>query len=112
MCSILVCFFFSSRRRNTRGALVTGVQTCALPIFTVRGTAFEKAAAEGGSGAVEAVSGTGDAGLSSFVGSEIAKSERPELTSAKVIVSGGRSEERRVGKEGVSTCSSRGSPYH
>ena len=59
-------------------------------VLTVRGTAFDKAAAEGGSAAIEAVSGPGDAGLSSFVGSEIAKSERPELTSAKVIVSGGR----------------------
>ena len=59
-------------------------------VITVRGTAFEKAAMEGGSGTVEAVSSTGDKGLSSFVSQEIAKSERPELTSAKVIVSGGR----------------------
>ncbi len=59
-------------------------------VITVRGTAFAKAPAEGGSAAVEAVAGPGDAGLSSYVGSEIAKSERPELTSAKVIVSGGR----------------------
>jgi len=59
-------------------------------VITVRGTAFDKAASEGGSGVVEAVSGPGDAGLASFVGSEIAKSERPELTSAKIIVSGGR----------------------
>ncbi len=59
-------------------------------VITVRGTAFDKAAASGGSGTVEAVSGTGDKGLSSFVGAEIAKSERPELTSAKIIVSGGR----------------------
>ncbi|MCA1661681.1 MAG: FAD-binding protein [Novosphingobium sp.] len=59
-------------------------------VITVRGTAFAKAAASGGSASVEAVSGPGDAGLSSFVGSEIAKSERPELTSAKIIVSGGR----------------------
>ncbi|MFZ5748567.1 MAG: electron transfer flavoprotein subunit alpha/FixB family protein [Pseudomonadota bacterium] len=59
-------------------------------VLTVRGTAFEKAAATGGSGVVEAVASTGDAGLSSFVSAEIAKSERPELTSAKVIVSGGR----------------------
>ncbi len=59
-------------------------------VITVRGTAFEKAATEGGSGTVEAVSGPGDAGISSFVSSEIAESERPELTSAKIIVSGGR----------------------
>ncbi|MBB4837938.1 electron transfer flavoprotein alpha subunit [Sphingomonas kyeonggiensis] len=59
-------------------------------VITVRGTAFPKAAATGGSGAVEAVSGEGDKGLSTFAGAEIAKSERPELTSAKVIVSGGR----------------------
>ena len=59
-------------------------------VITVRGTAFEKAAPEGGSANVEAVGSTGDAGTSSFVSSEIAKSERPELTSAKVIVSGGR----------------------
>jgi len=59
-------------------------------VITVRGTAFAKAAATGGSGAIEAVSGEGDKGLSTFAGAEIAKSERPELTSAKVIVSGGR----------------------
>ncbi|MEO1043850.1 MAG: electron transfer flavoprotein subunit alpha/FixB family protein [Pseudomonadota bacterium] len=59
-------------------------------VITVRGTAFDKAATEGGSGTVEAVSGSGDAGLSSFVSEEIAESERPELTSAKIIVSGGR----------------------
>ena len=59
-------------------------------VITVRGTAFEKAAAEGGSASVEAASGPGDAGLSSFVSSELAKNERPELTSAKIIVSGGR----------------------
>ncbi|MBD3730029.1 MAG: electron transfer flavoprotein subunit alpha/FixB family protein [Sphingomonadales bacterium] len=59
-------------------------------VITVRGTAFDKAAAEGGNAEIEAVSGTGDAGTSSFVGSELAKSERPELTSAKIIVSGGR----------------------
>ena len=59
-------------------------------VITVRGTAFDKAEAEGGSASVEDVSGAGDAGLSSFVGEEIAASDRPELTSAKVIVSGGR----------------------
>ncbi|NYT41659.1 electron transfer flavoprotein subunit alpha/FixB family protein [Sphingomonas sp. R-74633] len=59
-------------------------------VITVRGTAFAKASATGGSGMIEAVSGEGDKGLSTFAGAEIAKSERPELTSAKVIVSGGR----------------------
>ena len=59
-------------------------------VITVRGTAFAKAAETGGSASVEAVSGPAEAGLSSFVGAEIAKSERPELTSAKIIVSGGR----------------------
>lgn len=59
-------------------------------VLTVRGTAFDKAAATGGSAAVEAVTSTGDKGVSTFVGAEIAASERPELTSAKIIVSGGR----------------------
>ena len=59
-------------------------------VITVRGTAFEKASMEGGSAAIEAVGSTGDTGKSTFVSAEIAKSERPELTSAKIIVSGGR----------------------
>jgi electron transfer flavoprotein alpha subunit len=71
-------------------AIATVESADAKLVITVRGTAFAKAAASGGSAAVEAVSGPADAGLSSYVGSEIAKSERPELTSAKVIVSGGR----------------------
>ncbi|HEY0623264.1 electron transfer flavoprotein subunit alpha/FixB family protein [Sphingomonas sp.] len=71
-------------------AIATVKSADAKKVLTVRGTAFEKAAAEGGSASIEAVSGKGDTGLSSFVGAEIAKSERPELTSAKVIVSGGR----------------------
>jgi electron transfer flavoprotein alpha subunit len=71
-------------------AIATVKSSDAKKVLTVRGTAFEKAAAEGGSGTVEAVSPSGDAGLSSFVGAEIAASERPELTSAKIIVSGGR----------------------
>ena len=71
-------------------AIATVQSSDAKKVITVRGTAFEKAATDGGSASVEAVSGKGDAGLSSFVGAEIAKSERPELTSAKIIVSGGR----------------------
>lgn len=71
-------------------AIATVESSDAKLVITVRGTAFEKAAAEGGSAVIEDVAGAGDAGLSSFVGAELAKSERPELTSAKVIVSGGR----------------------
>ena len=71
-------------------AIATVESTDAKLVITVRGTAFEKAATEGGSGTIEAVGGAGDAGTSTFVSSEIAKSERPELTSAKIIVSGGR----------------------
>ena len=73
------------------GNAIATVQTSdAKLVLTVRGTAFDKAAAEGGSGTIEAVAGTGDKGLSTFDGAEIAKNARPELTSAKVIVSGGR----------------------
>jgi electron transfer flavoprotein alpha subunit len=71
-------------------AIATVESTDAKIVVTVRGTAFAKAEATGGSAAVEAVGGAGDAGTSAFIGSEIAKSERPELTSAKIIVSGGR----------------------
>ncbi|HKR16539.1 electron transfer flavoprotein subunit alpha/FixB family protein [Rhizorhapis sp.] len=71
-------------------AIATVESADAKLVITVRGTAFAKADPTSGSGTVEAVSGSGDAGLSSFVGAEIAKSERPELTSAKIIVSGGR----------------------
>ncbi|MFT6569945.1 MAG: electron transfer flavoprotein alpha subunit [Sphingomonas echinoides] len=73
------------------GNAIATVQTRdAKKVISVRGTAFEKAATEGGTGTIEAVASTGDAGVSTYVGSEIAKSERPELTSAKIIVSGGR----------------------
>src|SRR3546814_7317755 len=92
--SLLVCifgswfFFFSSRRRHTRCALVTGVQTCALPICRSR---------------MAALAGR----LPFYYGWVIL---------ACVCCAGfsrqGRSEERRVGKEGVSTCRSGWSPYH
>ncbi|CAM3081501.1 hypothetical protein SPAN111604_02720 [Sphingomonas antarctica] len=71
-------------------ALATVTSSDAKKVLTVRGTAFAKAEKTGGSATIEAVSAKGDQGLSSFVGAEIAKSERPELTSAKIIVSGGR----------------------
>ena len=71
-------------------AIATVESTDAKLVITVRGTTFEKALAEGGSASIEDVSGPGDSGLSSFVGLAAEVSERPELTSAKVIVSGGR----------------------
>jgi electron transfer flavoprotein alpha subunit len=61
-----------------------------VKVITVRTTAFDPAAASGGAAAVETVQPTSDSGKASFVGSEIAKLDRPELTSAKIIVSGGR----------------------
>jgi electron transfer flavoprotein alpha subunit len=71
-------------------AIATVRSKDAKKVITVRGTAFEKAATSGGSGTVEAVDAGGASGKASFVSAELSKSERPELTSAKVIVSGGR----------------------
>ncbi len=70
-------------------AIATVQSSDAIKVITVRTTAFE-AAATGGSAAVETVAGTGDAGSAKFVGQELTKSERPELTQAKIVVSGGR----------------------
>ena len=71
-------------------AIATVQSADPIKVITVRATAFEAAASTGGSAAVESVAGTGDAGVSSFVGQELTKSERPELTQAKIVVSGGR----------------------
>src|SRR3546814_6757800 len=93
--SIVCFFFFSSRRRHTRCALVTGVQTCALPIsVAVVSTLFPSLSVT--------VIATCDPGGTSRVVPEIG-------TFVGSLV---RSEERRVGKECVSTCRSRWSPYH
>src|SRR3546814_7652182 len=95
-------FFFSSRRRHTRCALVTGVQTCALPISlpagvqTVTGDDLETLVAAPGGGAVLARARDADLYILAD----------PDL------IDNLRSEERRVGKECVSTCRSRWSPYH
>ncbi len=62
----------------------------AKKVITVRTTAFDAVPAEGGNASVQAVDGTHDAGVSSFVGEEVAVSDRPELTSASVVISGGR----------------------
>ena len=71
-------------------AIATVQSTDAVKVLTVRTTGFDAAAASGGSAAVESITAVADSGLSSFVGSEIAKNDRPELTAAKIIVSGGR----------------------
>ena len=71
-------------------ALSTVSSNEAIKVITVRGTAFEAVAAEGGNAAIEPVAGASDAGLSAFVKSELSSSERPELTSAPIVISGGR----------------------
>jgi electron transfer flavoprotein alpha subunit len=71
-------------------AIATVQSSDAIKVITVRGTAFDPAPAEGGSAAIETVASKGDLGLSHFVGQELSKSERPELTSARRVISGGR----------------------
>jgi electron transfer flavoprotein alpha subunit len=71
-------------------AIATVQSTDTTKIITVRTTGFDPASATGGSAAVEVVAAAADSGKSTFVGSEIAKLDRPELTAAKIIVSGGR----------------------
>ena len=71
-------------------AMATVQSTDPVKIITVRGTAFAAAAEDGGSAAVQGTDGAEDPGLSSFLGQELTKSERPELTAARVIISGGR----------------------
>ena len=71
-------------------AIATVQSDEAIVVATVRGTAFDPVAAEGGSAAVEAVTDVKDVGISKFINEEIVKSERPELTAARIVVSGGR----------------------
>ena len=71
-------------------AIATVQSSDATTVLTVRGTGFDAAAATGGSAAVESVAAVADSGKSRFVGREVTKSDRPELTAAKIIVSGGR----------------------
>src|SRR3546814_7425737 len=101
ICSVCIIFFFSSRRRHTRCALVTGVQTCALPI------SFETPAPTR-----IIVSGIDKEAVGQMA-ANIRKIRKPEPYKGKgVRYASERSEERRVGKECVSTCRSRWSPYH
>lgn len=71
-------------------AIATVQSSAAVKVITVRATGFDAVNGTGGSAAVEQISGAGDAGKSAFVGEELAKSDRPELTAAKIVVSGGR----------------------
>lgn len=73
------------------GNVIATVQSSdAKKVMTVRGTSFDAVAAEGGSAPVEALDVVEESGVSSFVGEELAVSDRPELTSAKIVISGGR----------------------
>src|SRR3546814_1630412 len=112
-------FFFSSRRRHTRCALVTGVQTCALPIWTV----FLGPACQPDDRSREISTGFTEAerqrfhNLLQLAAESPFEGERANALAAatRLAVRCGlalRSEERRVGKECVSTCRSRWSPYH
>src|SRR3546814_14571720 len=107
-------FFFSSRRRHTRCALVTGVQTCALPICSIGSGAnplqqtLSQLFAKKDSNADGKLDKNEIQSLLDTLQSNSTGSTSSSLTADKVI----RSEERRVGKECVSTCSSRWSQYH
>lgn len=73
------------------GNAIATVESCdPVKVITVRGTAFDAAVSEGGSASVESISAVHDSGISCFVGEEMAQSDRPELTAAEVIISGGR----------------------
>src|SRR3546814_9141485 len=101
-------FFFSSRRRHTRCALVTGVQTCALPISAARAKYSGNMIAGGAESMSRVPMGSNRAIHGEAFGALV--SDRFEITSQGEAAE--RSEERRVGKECVSTCRSRWSPYH
>jgi len=71
-------------------AMATVRSSDSVKLVTVRATSFEAVAAEGGSAEIEAVSSTGDAGMTTFVSQEVSHSDRPELTTARIVISGGR----------------------
>ena len=75
---------------STGNVIATVKSSDSKKVITVRTTAFDAVPAEGGSASVQAVDGAHDAGVSSFIGEEVAVSDRPELTSASVVISGGR----------------------
>src|SRR3546814_6590487 len=99
VCGFIVFFFFSSRRRHTRCALVTGVQTCALPIYgQVLPIHMLEAPMPAGQTPAQTALGLAD--------------EPAHFSRYRAPGAAWRSEERRVGKECVSTCRSRWSTYH
>src|SRR3546814_10739254 len=110
--------FFSSRRRHTRCALVTGVQTCALPISSGLHRALVNDAADAAwisrmPDAVQHHLGDRALALLAFGTRLVIDRLGQTIERTQAIEAGiGRSEERRVGKEWVSTCKSRGSPSH
>src|SRR3546814_1854938 len=106
---LIIVFFFSSRRRHTRCALVTGVQTCALPIsIALRRLVVEPEVVLDRNARV--LQRQVDRLVLLMVG--VGDEHRGELVEGDDAVGLRRSEERRVGKECVSTCRSRWSPYH
>src|SRR3546814_4203464 len=105
LCFCMLFFFFSSRRRHTRCALVTGVQTCALPIF---GSSPQAAI-------LQASICLTLYNIIQVIRGSVAEAQgvpTETVSSEMVFRDVQRSEERRVGKECVSTCRSRWSPYH
>src|SRR3546814_9310321 len=113
MCGSVV-FLFSSRRRHTRGALVTGVQTCALPICL-----SGRSLSSNGMALMTSTVSSGGAGPASqrYPAGALAYPHRDllgiaQLERHEILYLLDRSEERRVGKECVSTCRSRWEPYH
>src|SRR3546814_2393193 len=102
VCIVYIIFFFSSRRRHTRCALVTGVQTCALPILEPFRPDIQFVLYLSNLVIVEKVSSPSLSLRNIFHGQ----------AGGEIAGDAARSEERRVGKECVSTCRSRWSPYH
>src|SRR3546814_5033193 len=112
MCVLCFFYFFfvSSRRRHTSCALVTGVQTCALPIYTP--SVVLKRLTSACLGLLGGVEGRNTSSSSSTAGGGITTAFSGSTREAGTSTETTRSEERRVGKECVSTCRSRWSPYH
>src|SRR3546814_3321242 len=111
---VVLFFFFSSRRRHTRCALVTGVQTCALPILSfVLGAKLRELRVERGQ-SLQQVADAVSASKAHLWEVETGKTQNPSVDLVRRLADhfGVRSDERRVGQECVSTCRSRWSPYH